>query len=79
MGGRDPRLNDIWPGFGGPMAEINGASRMEGAESQIAEWRAYVARRPGINGRDVDELEDHLRHQIADLDAAGLTSRRGVP
>jgi hypothetical protein len=35
---------------------------MESVESQIAEWRAYVASAPGINGRDVDELEDHLRH-----------------
>jgi hypothetical protein len=46
---------------------------MESVESQIAEWRAYVATAPGVNGRDVDELEDHLRHQIADLNAAGLT------
>jgi hypothetical protein len=46
---------------------------MESVESQIAEWRAYVAEAPGVNGRDVDELEDHLRHQIAELNAAGLT------
>src|SRR5919106_1892373 len=47
---------------------------MESVESQIAEWRAYVANAPGVNGHDVDELEDHLRHQIAELDAAGLTA-----
>ncbi len=47
---------------------------MEILESQIAEWRAYVANAPGVNGRDVDELEDHLRHQIAELNAAGLTA-----
>src|SRR5687768_11914171 len=47
---------------------------MESVESQIAEWRAYVAETPGVNGRDVDELEDHLRHQIAELNAAGLTA-----
>src|SRR5918996_1864678 len=47
---------------------------MESVESQIAEWRAYVANAPGVNGHDVDELEDHLRHQIADLNAAGLTA-----
>ncbi len=41
-------------------------------ESQIAEWRAYVASAPGVNGRDVDELEDHLRGQIAELNSAGL-------
>ena len=45
---------------------------MESVESQIAEWRAYVAEAPGVNGRDVDELEDHLRHQIAELSAVGL-------
>jgi hypothetical protein len=47
---------------------------MERLESQIAEWRAYVASAPGVNGRDVDELEDHLRHQIAELNAVGLTT-----
>ena len=47
---------------------------MESVELQIAEWRAYVASAPGVNGHDVDELEDHLRHQIADLSAAGLTA-----
>ena len=46
---------------------------METVESQIAEWRAYVANATGVNGRDVDELEDHLRHQIAELSAVGLT------
>src|SRR4029453_16205136 len=47
---------------------------MESVESQIEEWRAYVATAPGVNGHDVAELEDHLRHQIADLNAAGLTA-----
>jgi hypothetical protein len=47
---------------------------MESMESQIAEWRAYVANAPGVNGHDVDELEDHLRHQIGELNAAGLTA-----
>src|SRR5919106_3260896 len=47
---------------------------MESLESQIAEWRTYVATAPGVNGHDVDELEDHLRHQITDLSAAGLTA-----
>jgi hypothetical protein len=45
---------------------------VESLESQIAEWRAYVADAPGVNGHDVSELEDHLRHQIAELNAAGL-------
>jgi hypothetical protein len=47
---------------------------MDSVESQIAEWRAYVAKAPAVNGHDVDELEDHLRDQIAELDAAGLTA-----
>jgi hypothetical protein len=45
---------------------------VESIETQIAEWRAYVARVPAVNGHDVDELEDHLRHQIAELSTAGL-------
>jgi hypothetical protein len=47
---------------------------MDGVESQIAEWRTYVAKAPAVDGRDVDELEAHLRDQIAELDAAGLTA-----
>ena len=45
---------------------------MESVESQIAEWRTFVAGAPAVNGHDVDELEDHLRDQIAELNAAGL-------
>ena len=50
---------------------------VESLETQIAEWRAYVANAPGVNGRDADELDDHLRHQIAELSAAGLTADEG--
>ena len=46
---------------------------MASVETQIAEWRTFVAGAPAVNGHDVDELEDHLRHQIAELNAAGLT------
>ena len=45
---------------------------METLEAQIAEWRTYVANAPALNGHDVDELEDHLRHQIDELSVAGL-------
>ena len=45
---------------------------MEQLESEIAEWRAFVEQGPAVDGRDVEELEAHLRDQIADLDAAGL-------
>jgi hypothetical protein len=47
---------------------------MDNVESQIAEWRAYVAKAPAVNGRDVDELDAHLRDQITELAAAGLTA-----
>ncbi len=47
---------------------------MERLESEIAEWRAFVAQNPAVDGRDVEELEAHLRDQIADLDAAGLAA-----
>src|SRR5918994_4904608 len=54
-----------------------GGVSMESLEARIAEWRAYVAGAPGVNGQDVEELEDHLRHQIAELNAAGLTAEEG--
>ena len=50
---------------------------MTNVEAQIAEWRAYVSGAPGVNGHDVDELEDHLRHEIAELSAAGLAADEG--
>ncbi len=46
---------------------------MNDVEAQIAEWRGYVARYPAVNGHDIDDLEAHLRDQIADLGAAGLS------
>jgi hypothetical protein len=45
---------------------------MEQLEPQIAEWRSFVGRSPAVDGRDVDELETHLRDQIADLEQGGL-------
>jgi hypothetical protein len=41
-------------------------------EDQIAQWRGYVRRRRAIDGPDVDELEAHLRDQVAALGDAGL-------
>ena len=46
---------------------------MEKLETEISEWRAFVAQGPGVAGRDVEELEAHLRDQIGDLVNAGLT------
>jgi hypothetical protein len=45
---------------------------IEPLESEIAEWRTYVGKGPAVDGRDVEELETHLRDQIAELRAAGL-------
>ncbi len=44
-----------------------------GIEAQIGEWRSYLLRRRTIHDVDVDELEDHLRSQIAELGATGLS------
>ena len=41
-------------------------------EAQIDRWRGYVQRNRAISPADVDELEDHLREQIADRQATGL-------
>ncbi len=44
----------------------------QGLEIQIEYWRGYVARRQAISPADLDELEDHLREQIAERLAGGL-------
>jgi hypothetical protein len=41
-------------------------------EEQIALWRGYLRRRQAIHHVDVEELEDHLRAQVAALGEAGL-------
>lgn len=41
-------------------------------EEQIGRWRGYLARHQAISPADLDELEDHLRGQIADRQASGL-------
>ncbi len=41
-------------------------------EEQIAQWRQYLLRRQAIGSRDVAELEDHLREQVASLTEVGL-------
>ena len=43
-------------------------------EDQIAQWRDYLRRRPAIESRDVRELEDHLRDQVATLTQSGLSA-----
>ena len=44
----------------------------EALEAQIAQWRAFLHRRQAIHGSDVEELETHLRDQVAALVEAGL-------
>ena len=44
----------------------------DATEAQIAQWRNWLRRRPAIRPVDLDELEGHLRDQIAALVGAGL-------
>ena len=41
-------------------------------EQQIAQWRAHLLRRGPVNPADVEELESHLREQMAALQDGGL-------
>lgn len=45
---------------------------MQDLEREIAGWRSFVERETSVDGRDVEELEDHLRSQVTDLTEAGL-------
>ncbi len=42
-------------------------------ESRIARWRRHLRDRPAVERPDVEELEGHLRDQMADLEEAGLS------
>ena len=42
-------------------------------EEHIGQWREYLRRRRAVHGPDVEELEGHLRDQLAALTEAGLT------
>ncbi|HEY8256515.1 MAG TPA: permease prefix domain 1-containing protein [Gemmatimonadales bacterium] len=42
-------------------------------EGQIEQWRSYLRRRQAIHPVDVEELEDHLRGEVAALSGAGLS------
>ncbi|MEO8094694.1 MAG: permease prefix domain 1-containing protein [Pseudolysinimonas sp.] len=46
---------------------------MNTLDEQIAQWRAAVTRGPAVDAADADELESHLREQIADLETAGMS------
>lgn len=42
-------------------------------ETRIGEWRTALLRGRAVTASDADELEEHLREQIADLETAGLS------
>ena len=43
------------------------ATEQPGLEGQIAQWRTYLVRQRAVRADDVEELEDHLRAQVASL------------
>lgn len=45
---------------------------MSTLETQIGQWRAAILRGGSVDQADADELESHLREQIADLESIGL-------
>jgi len=46
---------------------------VEQLDTRIGEWRAAILRGRAVDEADADELEGHLREQIADLEKAGLS------
>src|ERR1041384_4043673 len=52
-----------------PRMTTQSAARLE---EQSAQWRGYLRRRRAIDGQDVQELEGHLRDEMAALTLAGL-------
>jgi hypothetical protein len=55
------------------MAEPTAPPPSDSLEGQIEQWRSYVRRRQAIRPADLEELEDHLRGEVAALRAAGLS------
>jgi len=47
-------------------------SALDSLEKQIDAWRAHLRKSRAITRADAEELEDHLREQIASLGAGGL-------
>lgn len=46
---------------------------MSNVEKQIEQWRAGMAESETLGGSTVEELENHLREQMGDLKASGLS------
>ena len=55
------------------MAEPATAGSSDSLEGQVEQWRSYVRRRQAIRPADLEELEDHLRGEVAALRGAGLS------
>ena len=53
-----------------PLSESGASDSLEG---QVEQWRSYLRRRQAVRQVDVEELEDHLRGEIATLRGAGLS------
>ncbi len=49
-------------------------SGVSSLEDQLDAWRAHLRRSRAITGSDAEELEDHLREQIASLSDGGLSA-----
>jgi hypothetical protein len=48
-------------------------------DASIAQWRTAVLRGRSVDDQDADELESHLREQISDLEASGLSTDEAFP
>jgi len=46
----------------------------ESVEQQVTLWHEHMANRAGVTAEEVDELEDHLRGHIEQLEGAGLSA-----
>ncbi len=46
---------------------------MDARETWIGDWRAAIERGGAVDSSDADELESHLRDQIAELETVGLS------
>ncbi|GAA3749734.1 hypothetical protein GCM10022239_26320 [Leifsonia bigeumensis] len=47
---------------------------MDALDTSIGEWRAAILRGKAVDEVDADELEGHLREQVADLETGGLAT-----
>jgi hypothetical protein len=47
---------------------------VDALDRQIGEWRGFVGASPAVDRSDIEELEAHLRDQIADLSGVGLSA-----